>query len=221
MRLSTILFVFILTCILTTSALAHRVNVFAWVEGNMVHSESFFSSGNRAQKSAITATDKKTGKVIAKGTTNNNGEWSFTLPADAIQSKDPIVIALDAGQGHAGSWTLETEDFADAPPLPATSTKTTPTSSKPETSVQPQTPVQLSTQTNASSSTTVTLTKTELDKLIRDAVRQEIAPLKAQVSKLNAQILQPKTTIKDIFGGIGYILGLLGLAAFMHYRKKA
>ncbi|KAF1075196.1 hypothetical protein [Halodesulfovibrio sp. MK-HDV] len=229
MRLSTIFFAFIITCILTTSAFAHRVNIFAWAEGTTIHTESFFSSGSKAQNSAVTATDKKTGKVIAKGITNSNGEWSFPLSADAIKTKDPIVVTLDAGQGHASSWTLQAEDFADAAVSVATeqlaSTKTTApttdTNAQASSQTSPRTAEQESEQKTATPAATVTLTKTELDTLIRTAVRQELVPIKAQVAKLNAQILQPTTNMKDIFGGIGYILGLLGLAAFMQYRKKS
>lgn len=225
MRLSTLCFAFIITCLLTTTAFAHRVNIFAWAEGTTIHTESFFSSGSKAQNSTVTATDKKTGKVIAKGITNSNGEWSFPLSADAIKSKDPIIVTLDAGQGHAGSWTLQAEDFADtATEQPASTNTIAPTTdTKVQASSQPssRTIEQPSKQNTTTPAATVTLTKTELDTLIRTAVRQELIPIKAQVAKLNAQILQPATNMKDIFGGIGYILGLLGLAAFMQYRKKS
>lgn len=221
MRLSTLCLAFIISCILTTSAFAHRVNIFAWAEGTTIYTESFFSSGNKAQNSAVTATDKKTGKVIAKGITNSNGEWSFPLSDDAIKSKDPIVVTLDAGQGHASSWTLQAEDFADATTEQPASTKAITSSTDTKTQTSAQKTEQPSEQNTATPAATVTLTKTELDTLIRTAVRQELTPIKAQVAKLNAQILQPETNMRDIFGGIGYILGLLGLAAFMQYRKKS
>lgn len=210
MRISAILFSCILTCLLATSAFAHRVNIFAWIEGNTVYTESFFSSGNKAQSSTIRATDQNTGKLLAEGKTNTKGEWSFPLSAEALKSKDPIVITLDAGQGHASTWTLEAQDFADAA-MPSTA----PTA--PE-----KTPAATSTTSSAppSSTETVTMTKAELESIVRTAVQQELVHVKGQLAKLNAQILQPKTTVKDIFGGLGYILGLLGLAAFIQYRKR-
>lgn len=210
MRISAILFSCILTSLLATSAFAHRVNIFAWIEGNTVYTESFFSSGNKAQSSTIRATDQNTGKLLAEGRTNTKGEWSFPLSAEALKSKDPIVITLDAGQGHASTWTLEAQDFADAA-MPSTA----PTTSE-------KTPAATSTTSSAppSSTETVTMTKAELESIVRTAVQQELVHVKGQLAKLNAQILQPKTTVKDIFGGLGYILGLLGLAAFIQYRKR-
>lgn len=211
MRISTLIFSCIITCLLTTSAFAHRVNIFAWIEGSTVYTESFFSSGNKAQSSTIRATDKNTGKVLAEGKTNTNGEWSFPLSAEAVRSKDPIVITLDAGQGHASTWTLEAQDFVDSS-MPST-TSATPAKS-PAASNTTTSP------TTSSTSETVTITKAELETIVRTAVQQELVHVKGQLAKLNAQILQPETTVKDIFGGLGYILGLLGLAAFIQYRKR-
>lgn len=206
MRAASIITALLLTTLIATSSFAHRVNVFAWIEGNTVHTESTFSSGKKAQQSKLTASDKKTGKEIASGTTNKLGEWSFSLPSDIAARKTPIVITLDAGQGHASSWTLEAEDYSSA------------SSVAEESVITPHQPAQQTAATH--SPETFTVTKEELSQIVRTAVTQELAPLKGQIAKLNAELRQPKTTFKDIFGGIGYILGLLGLAAYMRYRKQ-
>ena len=206
MRAASIITALLFTILLATPSLAHRVNVFAWIEGDTVHTESTFSSGKKAQQSNVTATDKKTGKTIASGTTNQRGEWSFPLPPDIAAKKTPIVITLDAGQGHANSWTLEAEDFSNA-----SSPTEEPVTASPQHVHQPAATV---------SSETLTVTKEELTRIVRSAVNQELTPLKGQLAKLDAELRQPKTTFKDIFGGIGYILGLLGLAAYMRYRKQ-
>jgi len=199
MRLHSLILTTLITCSLSTTAFAHRVNIFAWIEGSTVHTESSFSGGKKARNNTVTATDKHTGKIIASGTTNAKGQWKFSLSPSALQSKSPIIIKLEAGQGHASTWTLEKDDF--------TSVHT-----QHEFGAAPE-------PTTTPYSSDITISNTELQMLIRSAVKQEVTPISAQIAKLNAQITQPKTTIKDIFGGIGYILGLLGLAAFMRYRK--
>lgn len=206
MRAASIITALLLTIVITTPSFAHRVNIFAWIEGNTVHTESTFSSGKKAQKSNVTATNKTTGNTIASGTTNERGEWSFALPQDIAAKKTPIIVTLDAGQGHANSWTLEAEDFSGASPVTEEPVITT-----------PQPAQQLAATL---SSETLTVTKEELTQIVRSAVTQELAPLKGQLAKLDAELRQPKTTFQDIFGGIGYILGLLGLAAYMRYRKQ-
>ena len=55
----------------TTAAMAHRVNVFAWVDGDEVHTESKFSGGTLVRSGGITVKDEKTGAVVNQGTTND------------------------------------------------------------------------------------------------------------------------------------------------------
>ena len=43
-----------LALLLCAGANAHRVNIFAWIEGDQVVTESKFSSGSRVQKGAVT-----------------------------------------------------------------------------------------------------------------------------------------------------------------------
>lgn len=212
MRAASIITALLFTIVLAAPSFAHRVNIFAWIEGNTVYTESTFSSGRRAQHSQVTVTDKATGNVIASGTTDQNGEWSFSLPPEVAASKTPMLISLTAGQGHANSWTLESDDFPD------TSVATVDTTTK-ETEIT-NTPQPAQTVTASNTQEAITVTKAELAQIVRNAVNQELTPLKGQLAKLDAELRQPKTTFKDIFGGIGYILGLLGLAAYMRYRKQ-
>jgi hypothetical protein len=44
-------------------------------------------------------------------------------------------------------------------------------------------------------------------------VEKELAPLKAQLA-------EQAWGLRDIVAGIGYILGLMGLASYVHYRKN-
>jgi len=43
--------------------------------------------------------------------------------------------------------------------------------------------------------------------------------LKPVMKKL-AESQENGPTVKDILGGIGYILGLVGVASYFHYRRK-
>ncbi len=47
------------------------------------------------------------------------------------------------------------------------------------------------------------------------AIARQIAPLRLQIIQLEERI-----KLQDMLGGIGYILGLAGLAAWFHSRKK-
>jgi len=79
---------------------AHRVIVFAWVEGDTVYVESKFNGGKKVKAGKIVVTDPG-GNELVKGTTNAKGEFSFKVP-----KKTDLKIVLLAGEGHRAEWTL-------------------------------------------------------------------------------------------------------------------
>jgi nickel transport protein len=84
---------------------AHRVNVFAWIEGDTVHVESKFSGGKRVKAGKITVLDSEGGELIS-GMTNENGEFSFKIP-----KKTDLKIVVEAGEGHRGEWSINAADI--------------------------------------------------------------------------------------------------------------
>jgi len=55
----------------------------------------------------------------------------------------------------------------------------------------------------------------DLDKRIARAVAKELRPLREQLSRAERRI-----RLRDILGGIGYIFGLAGVAAYFNRRRK-
>jgi nickel transport protein len=93
----------LVVCVVCTQiefADAHRVNLFAWVEGDTVYVESKFSSGKHVNGGKITVTDPK-GTVLINATTDENGKFSFKVP-----QKTELKIVLEAGTGHRAEWTI-------------------------------------------------------------------------------------------------------------------
>ena len=82
------------------SAYAHKVTVFAWVEGDTVHTESKFSGGRRARQATIEVYDDQDKRLLT-GQTDDNGQFSFKIPEDSA-----LRIVLHAGMGHqtSGAW---------------------------------------------------------------------------------------------------------------------
>ncbi len=79
---------------------AHRVNLFAWVEGDTVYVESKFSGGKGVKEGKIIVTDPE-GNELLTGTTNENGAFSFKVP-----KKTELKIVLATGTGHGAQWTI-------------------------------------------------------------------------------------------------------------------
>ena len=192
---------FILSLILPFSeAFGHRVTIFAWVEGDLVHTESKFSGGNPVKGGNVLVYDAQSGDKLLEGATDAKGEFSFKAPRMAS-----LRIELIAGMGHKGEW-LVSEDEFDAKEGPGTSPDDsgTASASKSPEAVQPEQRSPFGTQ--------------EIEDAVHRALDRKLAPM----MKILAQSQQQqRPSVRDVIGGIGYIFGLVGLGAYLHFRRKA
>lgn len=180
---------------------AHKVTVFAWVEGDRVLTESKFAGGKRVVNTPIIVFDAM-GTKILEGKTDDNGAFSFKFP-----EKTTMKIVLQAGMGHRAEWTIPVEAFSgDAGKAEKIQTQTNgPDHSPPETDNDGTKPS--------------CMTEEMIQKIVSSAVAEALAPL---ADKLNRPIdPQKEPGITDILGGIGYIFGLVGIGAYYNYRKKS
>jgi len=95
-----------LVLLLGGSAHAHRVNVFAWVEGDTVFVECKYPDGTKVHAGIIRVLDSG-GNQLLTGKTNAAGEFSFKIP-----KQDDLKIILEAGMGHRAEWGLAKQDLA-------------------------------------------------------------------------------------------------------------
>lgn len=187
------------------SASAHRVNVFAWVDGDTVHVESKFAGGKKVKAGKIVVMDSQ-GNELLSGITDDQGEFSFTIPM-----RTDLKVVLIAGQGHRAEWTIPASEI-EGLPLGTETTGTTETAkqsqkqnivSEPFAEVKPvlSTPV---------------LRLQDVEAVIETVLDRKLKP----ITKMLADVHHEGPTVRDIFGGIGYILGLVGIATYVHSRKK-
>ena len=184
-----------LLCSLVIAApcFAHKVRIFAWNEGDIIHTESKFSGGKAAQNATVTVVENTTGTVLLQGSTDREGLFEFPLPDTDSQELDIIV---DSGDGHKNHWRYKlkpsSEKRADSPKQdPATS------------------PIVSETATADG------LTKQQLTTLLNDVLEAKLAPIRRQLAEQEEQT----PSLQDIIGGIGYILGLAGIAAYIKSKK--
>ncbi len=98
-----VLIVFLLA--IPATCWAHRVNIFAYVEGKDVYTESYFADGSKVINGTVTAQDDK-GQTIARGKTDTNGQFTFPLPA-----VEALTIEIDAGLGHKNTYLLKKSEM--------------------------------------------------------------------------------------------------------------
>ncbi len=99
-------------------------------------------------------------------------------------------ILVSCGEGHQGKWRIDTEELGRPPATPISTGS-------------PQKKVTLPVQDSA------------LQLMIRAELAAELGPIKHQLAELK----QDSVSLADIMGGLGYFLGLAGLASYMRFRR--
>lgn len=96
---------FFLGGLVSSQAWAHKVSLFAYVEGNTVYTESYFPDGRKVEGGTVEVLDAS-GKKILEGKTDSQGLFNFPLP-----KKEDLTILLDATMGHKNSFVLKKSEM--------------------------------------------------------------------------------------------------------------
>jgi nickel transport protein len=196
----------LLTTFSATTALAHKVTIFAWVEGDTVHTQSKFSGRKKAKGAPVTVFDTE-GNRLLEGKTDENGEFSFKIP-----KKSGLKVVLHAAMAHAAEWTIPAEEIIGVPALKNSATSSN-LKTRPET-ISGLTDVNTGGELLVSTSSG--LTKQEIKDLIEESLDKKLAP----AINMLANLQDRGPGITEIFGGIGYIFGLVGIALYFANRRK-
>jgi len=86
-------------------AWAHKVNLFAYAEGDTIYTESYFADGQKVQGGEIEVVDDHGNKLLT-GTTDAHGLFVFPLA-----KKQTLTITVNAGMGHKNSYVLKKEEM--------------------------------------------------------------------------------------------------------------
>ncbi len=178
-------------------ALAHKVLVFAWVEGERIHTESKFPGGRKVRFGKISVLDGEGTKLLA-GETDENGNFSFDAPGPS-----PLTVVLKAGEGHGATWKIGEDELGG-----------TNGEHPPETAAAGISPVKPPLSGGVEGA--ARLDPQEMEAMVSRVVSRELASVK----KMLALQTEKKVSVNDIFGGIGYILGLMGVGIWFNNRGK-
>lgn len=86
-------------------AWAHKVNLFAYAEGDKVYTESYFADGQKVQGGEIEVADDR-GTTLLTGKTDDKGLFVFPLA-----KKQTLTITVNSGMGHKNSYVLKKEEM--------------------------------------------------------------------------------------------------------------
>ncbi|GAB4350432.1 MAG: hypothetical protein Kow0099_33960 [Candidatus Abyssubacteria bacterium] len=193
---------FAIICIIVllgpTDARAHRVNLFAYVEGDNVIVESYFNDGTPCRDSTIEVFDENANTLL-QGNTDAEGKFSFRAPV-----KSNLLIRLTASMGHRAEFTIPAEDLPGDMPAPESSE-----SSRKEQETMPDKapgPVEIAPPDIAPN---------ELERALDRALSRNLEPIRRAIEESRRE-----RRFSDVLGGIGYIFGVTGIVFYLLSRRE-
>ena len=176
-------------CLLSPHPLwAHRVEIYAWVEGEKIFTKSVFSGGHSAAHSKIEVFDNN-GKRLITGKTDSQGMFSFPLPKNR-----GLRIVLHSPTGHGAELKLKAGEIP----------------------IKTDHQQRWTTDEDLPISPVPCMSREEMRALMEEVLDEKLGP----VQKSLAMSQKRGPGITEILGGIGYIVGLMGLAIAISRRKK-
>lgn len=182
---------FLVLLAVASPAAAHKLKVFATVEGRSVHGYAFFIGGGRPEGSAWVAKNIA-GQPIAEGTTDGEGRFAFALPASLATD---LTITVDTHEAHIASTALAASRFTEVAPEAPASSPATATPIMPERADAPD--------------------EKQLAALVSAAVQKEVEPLLERLEMMDSRL-----RFTDILSGVFLIIGLVGIGLWVRGRRR-
>lgn len=202
----------ILLLVFADVAQAHRVNIFAWLEGETVRVECSFRRDSPVQQGKIIVFDTQTGTELLQGRTDKKGTFVFPVPEAARQGHG-LRIRIVAGEGHQNEWHMDTAEFSNLRPA-----GTAPISTVEEEGDESLPASQVSDAGRgfaAPSVVTGALSRKDVEAIVDAALDRHLAPLRRALAASSTA----EPGLRDIVGGLGWIMGLVGIGLYFSRRR--
>jgi nickel transport protein len=198
-----VLGIFILPCD------AHKVKMFASAEGNVITGYLYYTTGGKPKNATVLIRDTS-GNALGEVITNESGEFTFTA-----DTKRDYVFVAELADGHRADFTVTADELPDS--LPGVAGEETAPLENTQSEAKEQTNISSAeNDSQAKEETTAQIPLDEIENIIDKAVSKQIRPLREQLDRY-----EEKVRLHDVLGGIGYIIGLMGLAYFIGARRKS
>lgn len=168
-----------------TPAEAHKIQVFAAVHGQRIEGQAYVPGGDPVRGRPVQILDPA-GQLLGETVTDQDGR--FTFQPDRVCDH---TLVVDAGLGHKARFTVPASE------LPA--------------DLGPADPATPASSAAGVPHTTRNSPRSDDDLAMRiEALHQQVIALRADVDRWKSQL-----RTQDVLGGVGYILGITGLAFFL------
>lgn len=197
--------------LLPPAAQAHKLSVFAWPEGGEIRGEVKFNGGRKAKNVQIAVQNAADQTVLIETVCDENGAFRFTLPEEALQARPDVLIVANGGEGHRGEWRLAAKEYAPAgdASVPAEA------AAAPPPAESAPAPAEAAAQTAQVAVSSAGLSEPQIRRIVAEELSKGLSPIRQSIT----ESLDPEPTLRDILGGIGWLIGLAGLAAWAQSRR--
>lgn len=178
---------------LCCTGLAHKIKIFATGEGDSISGYVYFPGGKRA-KGVTVKLFRADGKKVAETEANNRGEFRFS-----VSLLCDYRVEVETVDGHRASFGVEACELSQNLPRLQVS-------GPGESAMQKETE---SPPKNGS------ISMEDLRRMLEGSVSRQIRPLREQLDRYEERI-----RLRDIVGGIGYIIGVFGVVFFILARRR-
>ena len=191
-----LILIFLIIIIMDVSVFAHKVNIFAYVEGDKVYTESYFSDGKKCVESKIEVFDNQGNKLL-EGLTDEEGMFSFKIPLKDVIDGD-LKIILTASMGHRAEYIIRADELGDVAGLIEEKIE------EPVSAVSPE---------------VSSVDLKEMQSLIENTLDEKLKPIIREMREIRKS-QEDRISPTEIIGGIGYIIGIFGIIAYFLSRKR-
>lgn len=201
--------------LLPALALAHRVNIFAWTEGDQIVVECAFNGSSKVNGGRIAVYDAVDGKELLQGITDAQGQFRFAVPEAARAAGHGLRIEINAGEGHRNQWLVEASEFNAAPTAAEAAAPATAAASLSPAPGSADFAVSPSSAQGAGALPGPYATPADVQRIVNAALDAKLAPLKRDLAAQRSA--GPGLT--EIIGGMGWLVGLAGLGLYFRGRR--
>jgi nickel transport protein len=179
------------------SAFAHKLYIYPEsIEGGTIHGRAYFPGDLPAQHIEVIVRNAS-GRELGRTTTDDKGK--FTVPA---RQREDLVLVAETPDGHTGTYTIHAAELPDKASAGSTASENG-EQAQPSPAVPSSMPAKSTTK--------------EIEVA---AIRDQLTELDSQIKMLRRQVsdAEERLRFRDILGGIGFIVGLAGVAYYMKAR---
>ena len=193
-RWGVLLAAIVLSLVPPLPALAHKLKLFATVEGTTILGRVYFAGDPRVKGIHITVLGPA-GERLAEAVSGEDGRFAI----DARERVDHHLVA-DSGDGHQARFVVRALDLSPALPerpghnVAADTQVIAPSSAQGD---QPPAPA------------------ADIEALVDRAVARHVRPLAERLVALEETLRW-----RDVLGGLGYIVGVTGVACYVAARRR-